>query len=77
VSDEARAWLAARGHDPLMGARPLARLIQDRILRPLGDEILFGRLEDGGSVAVGVTDGELGLHYGANVDEGNGGREPA
>jgi ATP-dependent Clp protease ATP-binding subunit ClpA len=60
-----------------MGARPLARLIQDHLLRPLGDEILFGRLEDGGSVSVTVRDGELALAYGAKMDGGDSGREPA
>jgi ATP-dependent Clp protease ATP-binding subunit ClpA len=64
LDDDARAWLAARGHDPAMGARPLARLIQDHLLRPLGDEILFGKLEDGGSVSVTVRDGELALTFG-------------
>ncbi|HEU4561708.1 MAG TPA: ATP-dependent Clp protease ATP-binding subunit ClpA [Longimicrobium sp.] len=73
----ARAWLAVRGHDPLMGARPLARLIQDHILRPLGDEILFGVLEDGGSVTVEVTDGELTLSYVQQLDGADSGREPA
>jgi len=77
VDAEARAWLAARGHDPLMGARPLARLIQERLLRPLGDEILFGRLEDGGFVSVGIRDGDLVLSYGTKVDATDGGREPS
>jgi ATP-dependent Clp protease ATP-binding subunit ClpA len=77
LDGEARAWLAARGLDPLMGARPLSRLIQEEVLRPLGDEILFGRLEDGGSVSVGVRGGELALDYGTKVDDTDGGREPA
>ncbi|HEV7586751.1 MAG TPA: AAA family ATPase, partial [Longimicrobium sp.] len=45
LADAARSWLAVRGLDPLMGARPLARLVQEELLRPLGDEILFGALE--------------------------------
>ena len=77
VDAEARAWLAGRGLDPLMGARPLSRLIQEQVLRPLGDEILFGRLEEGGSVSVTVRGGELALDYGSKVDEADGGREPA
>jgi ATP-dependent Clp protease ATP-binding subunit ClpA len=56
---EAREWLAAHGHDPLMGARPMARLIQERIKRLLADEILFGRLEHGGHVRLIVREGEL------------------
>ena len=55
----ARDWLAQHGFDPLMGARPMARLIQDRIKRPLADELLFGKLVGGGRVNVDVVDGEL------------------
>jgi ATP-dependent Clp protease ATP-binding subunit ClpA len=77
LDGEARAWLAGRGLDPLMGARPLSRLIQEQVLRPLGDEILFGRLEEGGLVSVGVRGGELALDYGPEVDDTDGGREPA
>ncbi|HEX8906988.1 MAG TPA: hypothetical protein VF771_19215, partial [Longimicrobiaceae bacterium] len=68
LAPAARAWLAERGLDPLMGARPLARLIQDELLRPLGDEILFGRLESGGTVEVGVEEGKLALRYGERMD---------
>ena len=50
VSDAARGWLAAGGYDALMGARPMARLIQDKIKRPLAEEILFGELADHGGV---------------------------
>ncbi len=60
VSDEARGWLAASGYDAQMGARPMARLIQDKIKRPLAEEILFGELaEHGGVVHVDLRDGEL------------------
>ncbi len=52
VSEPARAWLAEQGYDPVMGARPMARLIQDRLKRPLADELLFGRLTQGGHVQV-------------------------
>ena len=55
----ARDWLAQHGFDPLMGARPMARVIQDRIKRPLADELLFGKLAQGGRVSVEVRDGEL------------------
>ena len=59
VTPAAREWLAQHGFDPLMGARPMARVIQDRIKRPLADELLFGKLAGGGKVAVDVTDGAL------------------
>ncbi|MBF6025477.1 ATP-dependent Clp protease ATP-binding subunit ClpA [Lysobacter niastensis] len=55
----ARDWLAQHGFDPLMGARPMARLIQDKIKRPLADELLFGKLVGGGRVTVDVKDDEL------------------
>ncbi len=53
----ARTWLAGKGYDPTYGARPLARLIQTEVRNPLTDEILFGRLEHGGTVRIGL-DGE-------------------
>jgi ATP-dependent Clp protease ATP-binding subunit ClpA len=62
VDEAARAWLGAKGYDPKMGARPMARLIQDAIKRPLADELLFGKLADGGHVHVTVgADGALKL----------------
>ena len=58
----ARAWLAEHGYDPKMGARPMARLLQESIKRPLAEDLLFGRLINGGHVDVGVgDDGELQL----------------
>jgi ATP-dependent Clp protease ATP-binding subunit ClpA len=59
VDELARRWLANRGHDPAMGARPMARVIQDNIRRPLADELLFGRLASGGHVAVSVKNDAL------------------
>jgi len=59
VTPEAREWLAQHGFDPLMGARPMARVIQDKIRRPLADELLFGKLVGGGRVTVEVRDNEL------------------
>jgi ATP-dependent Clp protease ATP-binding subunit ClpA len=56
LSDEARAWLIERGYDQAMGARPMARVIQTHIKTPLADEVLFGRLKNGGTVRV-VTAG--------------------
>jgi ATP-dependent Clp protease ATP-binding subunit ClpA len=57
LTDAARAYLADKGYDPTMGARPLARLIQDKIKKPLAEELLFGRLSTGGAVRVDY-DGE-------------------
>jgi ATP-dependent Clp protease ATP-binding subunit ClpA len=54
--ERARQWLAQNGHDPAMGARPMARLLQDRIKRSLADELLFGKLANGGHVRVSVDD---------------------
>ena len=54
LSDEAREWLTEHGYDDAMGARPMARLIQSTIKTPLADEVLFGRLKDGGAVRVVV-----------------------
>ena len=62
-TSEARSWLADRGYDPAMGARPMIRLIQEKIKRPLSTEILYGKLEHGGLVSVGVENGELRFSY--------------
>lgn len=57
--DEARRWIAERGYDPKMGARPMARLIQEKVKRPLAEELLFGKLAGGGLVRVTLAkDGE-------------------
>ncbi|MDA5193102.1 ATP-dependent Clp protease ATP-binding subunit ClpA [Govanella unica] len=58
LTNEARSWLAARGYDPLYGARPLARVIQEYIKKPLADELLFGRLVNGGEVKIKIADGK-------------------
>ena len=55
LQPDARAWLAGKGYDPTYGARPLARLIQTEVRNPLTDEILFGRLEHGGTVRIGLA----------------------
>jgi ATP-dependent Clp protease ATP-binding subunit ClpA len=59
VDDAARRWLAANGYDPAMGARPMARIIQERIKRALADELLFGKLMNGGHVKVSANDDGL------------------
>jgi len=56
---DARAWLAKRGYDKLMGARPMARLIQDKVKQPLAEELLFGKLSSGGEVHVSLKDDKL------------------
>jgi ATP-dependent Clp protease ATP-binding subunit ClpA len=63
LSDDARAWLAAKGYDPLYGARPLARVIQETIKKPLAEELLFGKLEKGGLVHVDVVEDKLVFSY--------------
>ncbi len=62
VSDAARRYLAEKGYDIKMGARPMARVIQDEIKRILADELLFGKLSSGGEVRVDVEDGALVCH---------------
>jgi len=59
VSEEARAWLAKKGYDRHFGARPLSRVIQEHIKRPLSEELLFGSLMTGGLVQVTVDDGKI------------------
>ena len=56
LTDAARAWLAEKGYDPLYGARPLARVIQEHIKKPLAEELLFGKLAKGGAVRVGLDE---------------------
>ncbi|WEJ63619.1 ATP-dependent Clp protease ATP-binding subunit ClpA [Thiomicrorhabdus lithotrophica] len=59
ISDAARAWLAKKGYDPLMGARPMERLIQEKVKQPLAEKLLFGELQQGGEVFVDCKDDEL------------------
>jgi ATP-dependent Clp protease ATP-binding subunit ClpA len=63
-TDALRHWLAKKGFDPLMGARPMSRLIQDSLRKALADELLFGRLADGGDVTLDVDEnGEIQLKF--------------
>jgi ATP-dependent Clp protease ATP-binding subunit ClpA len=64
LEPEAREWLARKGFDPIYGARPLARVIQQEVRNPLTDEILFGRLEDGGNVRISLADDKLAFTFG-------------
>jgi ATP-dependent Clp protease ATP-binding subunit ClpA len=63
VSDEARTWLGEKGYDEMFGARPLGRVIQENIKKPLADELLFGKLAKGGTVRVKVADSKLAFEY--------------
>jgi ATP-dependent Clp protease ATP-binding subunit ClpA len=63
LTPEARAWLAVKGYDPVFGARPLARVVQTEVRDPLTDQILFGALENGGTVTIGVADNALTFAY--------------
>ncbi len=72
LSEEAIAWLADKGYDERMGARPLGRVIQEHIKKPLADEVLFGKLKKGGTVRVTVEKkdtGETGLKLETVADE--------
>src|ERR671923_1211198 len=63
LQPDAIAWLAKKGFDPLYGARPLARIIQEHVKKPLAEELLFGKLEKGGTVRVDVKDDKLTFSY--------------
>ena len=74
TSDEAADWLAKNGFDELYGARPLARVIQEHIKKPLADDILFGKLAKGGHVKVVLKDGKIAFEF--EVDNAAPPREP-
>jgi len=63
IDKDARDWLANKGYDPKMGARPMARLISEHIKKPLAEELLFGQLKNGGHITVVVKDNDLALEY--------------
>jgi ATP-dependent Clp protease ATP-binding subunit ClpA len=63
LTPEARAWLAVKGYDAVFGARPLGRVVQKEVRDPLTDEILFGALEQGGTVTIGLADDRLTFAY--------------
>lgn len=68
LTPEVREWLAQKGYDKLMGARPMARVIQDHLKRPLSEEILFGKLEKGGRVKVIFVEGKLQFEFSQKVE---------
>lgn len=61
ISDAARKWFAKNGYDSKMGARPMARLIEKKVRKPLADELLFGQLSEGGTVKVGVNKDKISI----------------
>ncbi|EIJ42555.1 ATP-dependent Clp protease ATP-binding subunit clpA [Beggiatoa alba B18LD] len=66
IDDAARKWLAKHGYDPLMGARPMARLIKEKIKKPMAEELLFGKLEKGGHVFIKEENDDIVLHFEAD-----------
>ncbi|RMF70067.1 MAG: ATP-dependent Clp protease ATP-binding subunit ClpA [Alphaproteobacteria bacterium] len=77
IDEAAKRWLAERGYDRLYGARPLARLIQERIKKPLADELLFGRLKDGGQIVIRVEDDKIAFDIAGAKDSKQGNGKPA
>jgi ATP-dependent Clp protease ATP-binding subunit ClpA len=69
VDEDARQWLAHKGYDKAMGARPMGRVIQERLKKPLANELLFGSLVDGGTVKVSLKDEELEFAYIGSKEE--------
>ncbi len=59
IDESARLWLGTNGYDKLMGARPMARIIQEKIKKPLAEELLFGKLEHGGHIIISAQDNDL------------------
>jgi ATP-dependent Clp protease ATP-binding subunit ClpA len=70
LSPAAKVYLAEKGYDKQNGARPLGRLIQDEVKKPLGDELLFGALENGGHVRVDVKDKKLSFSFKSTAESG-------
>jgi ATP-dependent Clp protease ATP-binding subunit ClpA len=65
----AREWLADLGYDKAMGARPMSRVIQEQLKKPLANEILFGKLAEGGTVKVGLKSNKLNFQYDVEMAE--------
>merc|ERR1711976_889352 len=63
LSDDACRWVASKGYDPVYGARYLSRTVEKYIKKPLADEILFGRLTNGGTVTISLKKGEIFFEY--------------
>jgi ATP-dependent Clp protease ATP-binding subunit ClpA len=63
LSDAARDWLAEHGYDPQMGARPMARLVEQKLKKPLAEAMVFGSLQEGGTAVADVEDGDIVLSF--------------
>ena len=63
IESEAKDWLVEHGYDEKMGARPMARVVKESIKKSLAEELLFGRLADGGEVTVTVKDDKLSFEF--------------
>lgn len=63
IDDQVRDWLVEKGHDPQNGARPIERIIKNKLKRPLADEMLFGALENGGVASATISDNDIDLHF--------------
>ena len=68
ISDTAKEWLSRKGYDKTMGARPMARVIQDNLKKPLANELLFGQLINGGSVRVDLVKDNLEFYFSSEVE---------
>jgi ATP-dependent Clp protease ATP-binding subunit ClpA len=68
VSERAREWMSEKGYDKAMGARPMARVIQEKLKKPLANELLFGSLVNGGSVRVDYINGELDFQFSSEME---------
>ncbi|MBT1063440.1 ATP-dependent Clp protease ATP-binding subunit ClpA [Bowmanella sp. Y26] len=66
ITSDARAWLAEKGYDKAMGARPMARVLQEHVKKELANQLLFGELSEGGSVKIDVKDDKLSFDYSMN-----------
>ncbi len=79
LDDASKAWLTERGYDRLYGARPMGRLIQEKIKQPLAEELLFGKLVHGGEVSVKLKDNALTFEIvpaAPKKPKGKGGKKP-
>jgi len=63
ITNEAKTWLGQKGYDRAMGARPMSRMIQEQIKRPIANELLFGQLQQGGKVKISLKDDKLNFVY--------------
>jgi ATP-dependent Clp protease ATP-binding subunit ClpA len=68
LTPAARTWLGVKGYDPVFGARPLGRVIQKEVRDPLTDEILFGKLEHGGTVTIDVDADKLAFQFSGRAE---------